>query len=72
MYTNIRRCFSHPKTELCQRGENMQLSSKQQIVEAGRKAVEKARKAVGNINAHEADFGAKRKDKNKNIDDIDE
>jgi nucleoside diphosphate kinase len=50
----------------------MQLSSKQQIVEAGRKAVEKARKAVGNINAHEADFRAKRKDKNKNIDDIDE
>ncbi|MCL7747379.1 hypothetical protein [Halalkalibacter alkaliphilus] len=50
----------------------MQLSSKQQIVEPGRKAVEKARKAVGNINAHEADFRAKRNDNNKDIDFIDE
>ncbi|WP_161784673.1 hypothetical protein [Halalkalibacter okhensis] len=44
----------------------MQLSEKQQVIEAGRKAVEKARKAVGNINAHEADFLAKRKENRLN------
>jgi hypothetical protein len=37
------------------------ISSKEKAIQAGRKALEEARKAVGNINTHEADILARRK-----------
>jgi hypothetical protein len=37
------------------------ISSKDKAIQAGRKALEEARKAVGNINTHEADILARRK-----------
>ncbi|WP_268870950.1 hypothetical protein [Halalkalibacter akibai] len=39
----------------------MPLSEKEKVMQAGRRAVAKAREQLGNINTHEADLQAKEK-----------